>query len=150
MASLLLSSSILFTVAGYLLMVPFAIRKTDLHLTPSHLLPFLVGVSYVVGNLVYYKLAESMDVPRLAPATALYVLVSILLGWCVLREPITAQRVLGVVLAGVAIRAEPRRSTSLARRTGTAPRRCFVGFRLRPCSPRFPPDLPRPSSLCRP
>lgn len=97
------ATSILFTVAGYLLMVPFVIHRADFHLTPRHLLPVLVGACYVVGNLTYYKLCETQDVTLLAPLTALNIAVPILLGWLVLREPLTAQRVAGILLASVAL-----------------------------------------------
>ncbi|MFZ4694669.1 MAG: EamA family transporter [Verrucomicrobiia bacterium] len=97
------ATSILFTIFGYLAMVPFVLHKADFHLTPRYLLPVLVGICYVVGNLTFYKLCETQDVTLLAPITALNIAVPILLGWLVLREPMTFQRVAGILLAGVAL-----------------------------------------------
>jgi drug/metabolite transporter (DMT)-like permease len=97
------ATSILFTIVGYLAMVPFVAHKADYHLAPRYLLPLLVGVCYVVGNLTFYKLCETKDVALLAPITALNIAVPILLGWAFLREPVTAQRVAGILLAGVAL-----------------------------------------------
>lgn len=95
-------TSIIFGLPGYLVSLLVA-QKADYHFTKWHLVPMCVAALYVVGNFAFYKLCETTDISRLAPATSLYLAIPVLLGWFVLREPITAQRVVGVVLAGVAL-----------------------------------------------
>jgi transporter family protein len=50
-----------------------------------------------VGQLVFYHALKSGAVSQVTPVAGAYPLIAALLGWVVLREPITAPRLLGVV-----------------------------------------------------
>jgi drug/metabolite transporter (DMT)-like permease len=96
-------TSIVFTLPGSILAAAFVMPKADYTPSKWHWIPPTVGVLYVVGNLAFYKLCATTDISRLGPATSLYVAIPIVLGWMVLREPVTMQRVIGIVLAAAAL-----------------------------------------------
>ena len=50
-----------------------------------------------VGQLAFYQALKSGAISQLTPVAGAYPLVAALLGWWVLREPITLTRALGVV-----------------------------------------------------
>ena len=56
-----------------------------------------------VGQLAFYRALQSGALSQVTPVAGAYPLVAALLGWWVLREPLTLSRVLGVVcvVAGV-------------------------------------------------
>ena len=58
-----------------------------------------------VGQLAFYQALKSGAISQLTPVAGAYPLVAALLGWWVLREPITITRALGVVcvVIGVAL-----------------------------------------------
>jgi transporter family protein len=58
-----------------------------------------------VGQLAFYQALKSGAISQLTPVAGAYPLVAALLGWWVLREPITLTRALGVmcVVLGVAL-----------------------------------------------
>lgn len=96
-------TALLFTLPGYLLIIPFAAGRANFNLSARHALPVVIGMLYTIGNIAYYRLCETQDVSRIAPATALYVAITVILGWVLLREDISMQRVLGIVFAGLAL-----------------------------------------------
>lgn len=58
-----------------------------------------------VGQLAFYQALKAGAVSRVTPVAGAYPLVAALLGWWVLREPLTLPRLLGVVfvILGVAL-----------------------------------------------
>jgi len=96
-------TSVVCNLVGYVAVIAAVVRKADYHLTWGHLAAAAVGALYVLGNMAYYKLSETVDVSRLAPVTALYVGVPIILGWVLLRETVTAQRIVGIALAAASL-----------------------------------------------
>ncbi|MBI4004180.1 MAG: EamA family transporter [Candidatus Omnitrophica bacterium] len=58
-----------------------------------------------VGQLAFYHALKSGAVSQLTPVAGAYPLVAALLGWWILREPVTITRALGVacVVVGVAL-----------------------------------------------
>ena len=52
----------------------------------------------VVGQLAFYQALKHGDVSRVAPLVGTYPLVAALLGWWLLREPLTAMRLVGALL----------------------------------------------------
>jgi len=92
-------TSAVFALPGYLIITSFVFGRADYHISRPHWAAMGVGALYVLGNMAYYKLAASVDVSRLAPVTAMYVLIPVVLGWLFLREPITTQRIIGILLA---------------------------------------------------
>ena len=59
----------------------------------------------VVGQLAFYQALKTGAISQLTPVAGAYPLVAALLGWWVLREPLTLTRALGVVcvVIGVAL-----------------------------------------------
>ena len=55
-----------------------------------------------VGQLAFYHALRAGHISQVTPVAGAYPLIAALLGWCVLREPLTATRLLGVgcVVAG--------------------------------------------------
>jgi len=51
-----------------------------------------------VGQLAFYQALKGGRVSQVTPLAGAYPLVAAILGWVLLREPMTASRVLGVVL----------------------------------------------------
>jgi drug/metabolite transporter (DMT)-like permease len=96
-------TAVVFSLPGYILAAAFVMTKADYTPSKWHWIPPVVGALYVLGNLAFYELCKTVDISRLGPATSLYVAIPIMLGWVLLREPVTAQRVIGIVLAGAAL-----------------------------------------------
>jgi uncharacterized membrane protein len=92
-----------FSMPGYLLVTAFVATKANYNLSKAHGVAVIVGALYMLGNMAFYKLCETTDVSRLAPATSLNVALPILLGWLLLHEQLTTQKIIGIVLAGVAL-----------------------------------------------
>ncbi|NUQ12248.1 MAG: DMT family transporter [Gemmatimonadaceae bacterium] len=63
-----------------------------------HLLSIVIGAMFVLANLAFYKLSQTEQVSTLAPLTALYVIVPVVLGMFFLGEPPTARKVIGIIL----------------------------------------------------
>ena len=59
----------------------------------------------VVGQLAFYQALKTGALSQITPVAGTYPLVAALLGWWVLREPFTLQRLLGVafVIAGIVL-----------------------------------------------
>ena len=96
-------TSVIFGLPGYFVASALVVKKADYHVTKWHFIPMCVAALYVFGNFAFYKLSTIADVSRIAPATSLYIAIPILLGWIVLKEPVTMQRLAGIALAGVAL-----------------------------------------------
>ena len=96
-------TAVVCNLFGYLIIIALVARKADYHLTWGHLVGVLVGALYVLGNMAYYKLSETVEVSRLAPVTALYVAIPIILGWLLLRESVSPQRVIGIAMAAISL-----------------------------------------------
>jgi transporter family protein len=58
-----------------------------------------------VGQMAFYQALKTGSLSQITPVAGAYPLVAALLGWIVLREPLTLTRVLGVlcVFAGVVL-----------------------------------------------
>ena len=92
-----------FALPGYVLVGLLISRRADYHLTVHHGVAVGIGALYMLGNMAFYQLCGMHDLSALAPVTSLAVVVPILLGWVLLSEPISVQRVAGVVLALAAV-----------------------------------------------
>jgi uncharacterized membrane protein len=96
-------TSLIFTLPGYLIVMALVAGKADYSLSWRHGIPVLVGALYTIGNIAFYKLCETWEVSRMAPASALYVAIPVILGWIALREPVSMQRIAGLVFAALAL-----------------------------------------------
>ncbi len=96
---------VLANAIGYLVCLPVVLRllePRDLRWRADHGWGILIGVLFVIGNLAYYRALQIGSVSRLAPLTALYVAIPVILGVFVLRERPSAAQAVGIVLAVVA------------------------------------------------
>jgi len=93
-------------VAGLVLfgwmLAPWSVLRT----LPWSSMLLLAGGGFLasfVGQLAFYQALKSGTVSQMTPVAGAYPLVAALLGWWVLREPLTVPRLLGVlcVIAGV-------------------------------------------------
>ena len=50
-----------------------------------------------VGQMMFYRALQSGALSQVTPVAGAYPLVAALLGWCLLKEPLTLTRLLGVV-----------------------------------------------------
>ena len=69
--------------------------------TPWRSVLLLAGGGFLasfVGQMTFYQALKAGEVSRVAPLVGAYPLVAALLGWWLLREPLTATRVAGVML----------------------------------------------------
>ena len=93
----------IFALPGYLFIGAFVAHKADYRLTLGHGAAVTIGALYMLGNMAFYKLCETTELTRLAPATALNLAIPVLLGWLLLREEFSPRKVVGVILAGAAL-----------------------------------------------
>lgn len=96
-------TSLVFSLPGYIAVIAFIASKANYSLSKNHWVAMAVGVLYMISNLSYYKLCETVDVSKLAPVTAMYVVIPVILGWVLLKEPVTIQKIVGIILAGAAL-----------------------------------------------
>ncbi len=93
---------VLSNALGYVICLPLVWRllePRDRHLGPAHAWGVLIGVLFVLGNLAFYRLLTTGHVSRLAPLTALYVAIPVLLGLALLGERLSLHQWAGVLLA---------------------------------------------------
>ncbi|RJP78016.1 MAG: hypothetical protein C4524_07265 [Candidatus Zixiibacteriota bacterium] len=83
------------------LLIILALKPDAFHfrLHPDYLLGLLMAVSGTFGGIFFYKALEGGPATVVVPATALYIAVAAVLAVLFLGEPITWNRVLGVLLA---------------------------------------------------
>lgn len=93
---------VLGNALGYAVCLPFILRmlpETDRHPRWSYVIAMVVGVLFVISNLAFYELLSTNAVARLAPLTALYAGIPVVLGALLLKERLSASQWCGVVLA---------------------------------------------------
>jgi len=89
---------------GMVIVNAFFVNSLQWAITPYHFVAVLAGVLITVADLGYYKLADSgMDVSIVGPISSLYILVPALLGVVILKEPLSSRKVIGVLLALLAM-----------------------------------------------
>ena len=96
-------TTVVCNAIGYLFIGLVLVPKASLAITPGHMMGVGISLLFMLGNLFFYKLAQTEQITMIAPITALYVTIPILLGFLILREPITFRKCLGIVLALMAI-----------------------------------------------
>lgn len=67
------------------------------------LFALLTGVTGVLGTLFYYAAARRGNISVVVSMTALYPLITIFLAFIILREPISARQIVGLLFALAAI-----------------------------------------------
>jgi len=73
---------------------------------PWSSLALLAGGGFLasfVGQLAFYQALKSGTVSQMTPVAGAYPLVAALLGWWVLREPLTVSRLIGVVCVVIGV-----------------------------------------------
>ena len=99
-----IAAILFYNLFGYAAANLFVISNVKFGWSWSHFLTVLIGVLFVIANFAYYKLSEmGGQASVLAPLTALYVVVPVLLGALILKEPLSARKLAGIALAVVAI-----------------------------------------------
>lgn len=99
-------SAIIYEALGGLAMAVIALYlvkfRPEVH--PKGILyAALTGFAGVVGVLFYMRAVTMKNVSVVAPLTAVYPLVTILLAWVLLHESLTWRQVIGMALAAVAV-----------------------------------------------
>jgi transporter family protein len=100
-------SALTFEVLGEVIVVAvillgFGFSRPELHLKGSSF-ALLAGVFGGLGVYWYLVAADRGNVSQLVGVTALYPVITVLLGVLLLNEPLTAKQMLGVGLAVVAV-----------------------------------------------
>ena len=88
-------------VAGALLVGLVANPWRAMVQTPWRSVLLLAGGGFLasfIGQITFYQALKAGEVSRVSPLVGAYPLVAALLGWWLLREPLTLPRVLGVLL----------------------------------------------------
>ncbi len=94
---------VVFNILGYLALGVFFLSRASFGVTRYHILAIAIGSMFVVGNMAFYKLSQTTQVTLLAPLTALYVAIPVILGLLMLGESMTLRKGLGVLMAVFAI-----------------------------------------------
>lgn len=100
-------SALFFEVLGEVIAVAVILlalgaSRPELHLKGSSY-ALLAGLFGAAGVYWYLVAADRGNVSQLVGVTALYPVITVLLGVLVLNEPLTAKQIAGVVLAVVAV-----------------------------------------------
>jgi bacterial/archaeal transporter family protein len=98
-------SGVLAIVAGYV--VAGTIFATAgggrLAFTWAHATAALIGALYIIGNWAFLRLSKTEEITTLAPIGNLAVVLTILLGFVVLHEPLTVKKLVGILFAIIAV-----------------------------------------------
>ena len=92
-----------FNILGSVAMGVIFMPRMSFGMTRYHVLAIAIGTMFVLGNMAFYKLSRTHSVSLLAPLTAIYIAIPVLLGVFVLGEPITLRKGVGILLAVGAI-----------------------------------------------
>jgi transporter family protein len=99
-------SALIFQVAGAMVIGLFCLALTGFH-PETHprgiLFALLTGISGVLGTLFYFMAASRGKIGVVVSITALYPLITILLAFFFLKEPLTFKQLLGMFFSLVAI-----------------------------------------------
>ena len=99
-----LGTILVYNLVGYAIAIAVLARNVQIGWSWNHLLAVTISVLYVAANYSYYHLSQAgQQVTVLAPLTGLYVVVTVLLGFALLHEPVTLRKGLGIVLAVAAV-----------------------------------------------
>jgi len=97
-------TALFYNLIGVALCNLLIAHRVNFGMSANHFWAILNGVAFTLADFAYYKLSKGgMHVSTLGPLTSLYVLMPIILGIVVLKEPITTRKVVGFVLAITAI-----------------------------------------------
>jgi drug/metabolite transporter (DMT)-like permease len=88
---------------GYVAIGAFLVPRAALRVTVHHAVGVAIGITFVLGNLAFYKLAQTEHVSTLVPLTQLFVLIPVTLGVVLLHEPMTSRKLTGICLSVAAI-----------------------------------------------
>lgn len=89
---------------GGLLVFPVYVAIFHRHLRfswdrPDYYFAVLAGVLGTIGALFYYQALAHGEASRVVAVTAIYPVVTVLLVYLFLREPLNAQKIIGIALA---------------------------------------------------
>ena len=70
---------------------------------PGYTIAILGGLCGGIGSLAFFKALEEIDISKLIPITAQYVVVATILGAVLFREPMTLPKIAGVALGVVSV-----------------------------------------------
>lgn len=99
----LLITSVMLVLASFVIAVltgEFSVRKLA---HPSAWNAYLGGVFLAVGIIAYYRALSLGAVSVVVPIFGLFIVVSSVVGFVLLDEPFTLRKVVGIVLAGIAV-----------------------------------------------
>lgn len=96
-------TSSVFALPGYMCVGLLLLPRADYALSWHHAAAFGVGALYMLGNMAFYKLCQGGDVSQLVPLTSVYIVIPVALGWVLLKEHLTLNRMLGLALAAAAV-----------------------------------------------
>jgi transporter family protein len=87
-------------IAALLLCIGIYVKSSSVSLNnPDHLYGFLSGFALIIGLLFFYRALAHGEATRVVIITATYPLVTLILAYLFLKEPVTFQKALGVILA---------------------------------------------------
>jgi transporter family protein len=92
-----------FNILGSVAMGVIFMPRMSFGTSRYHVLAIAIGTMFVLGNMAFYKLSQTHSVSLLAPLTAIYIAIPVLLGVFVLGEPMTLRKGIGILLAVGAI-----------------------------------------------
>jgi glucose uptake protein GlcU len=97
-------SGALAIVVGYVVAGSvFAFGGGKLAFTWTHATAALIGALYIIGNWAFLRLSQTEGITTLAPIGSLAVVLSIVLGFTILHEPLTLKKLIGIVFAFIAV-----------------------------------------------
>lgn len=95
-------TQMIFSALGTLLVVSFA-KPTVPAFDGYHMIGIASGLLAGLASLFFYRAIARGEASVVIPLTSLYVALATVLGFVVLSEPVTVKKVLGLILAVVAM-----------------------------------------------
>ena len=94
---------VVYNLLGYFLVGAFLLPTASYGFSRYHAMGIAIGALFVLGNMAFYKLSQTVQVSALVPLTSLYVVIPVLLGILALGEHLTPRKGIGILLAVAAI-----------------------------------------------
>lgn len=93
-----------FTTVGSLLAITiYTLIRTKIIINTSSWWAMLVGACAMIATFAFYAALSKGPASVIVPWTGLYIIIPVVLGFVFLNEPITINRIIGIITAIIAI-----------------------------------------------
>lgn len=91
------------TLGSFIAIIIYTLVRTKLTVDLNSFWAILIGVIGMIGTFSFYVALFKGPVSIVVPWTGLYIIIPVILGFIFLKEPLTINHIIGIILALLAI-----------------------------------------------